>query len=108
MTGESTPFGPYLERWTWPTGEVQLLFHCPACDGTHAYWLAHPEGHKGPVWEFNGSAERPSFTPSLRIRSRDASGETCCHLYVTDGQIRYCSDCTHELADKTVPMEVVL
>ncbi|MES2779927.1 MAG: hypothetical protein V4651_08505, partial [Bacteroidota bacterium] len=27
-----------------------------------------------------------------------------CHLHVTNGQIIYCSDCTHELSGKTIPM----
>ncbi len=105
MTGTAKPLGPFLERWEWPTGEVQLLFHCPACESTHAYWLAHPEGRKGPIWEFDGDMEHPSFTPSLRIRGRNAEGDTCCHLFVRAGQIEYCSDCTHTMAGKTVPME---
>ncbi len=109
MTGEATPFGPYLERWTWPTGEVQLLFHCPGCQGSHAYWLAHAEGSQGPVWSFNGNRERPTFSPSLRVRSVSRKcKEEACHLFVTDGQIQYCGDCTHEMAGKTVPMEVYL
>lgn len=28
-----------------------------------------------------------------------------CHSFVTDGKIRFLSDCTHDLADQTVPME---
>lgn len=106
MTGTSEQFGPYLERWEWPTGELQYLFHCPGCRGTHSYWLAHPKGSQGPIWHFNGNRERPTFSPSLRVRSVSRKGnEHVCHLFVTDGQIQYCTDSTHELAGKTVPME---
>lgn len=36
MTGQAEPFGPFMEKWTRPSGEVQLLFHCPGCgDCTH-------------------------------------------------------------------------
>lgn len=104
LIGEAEAFGPLLERWLWPTGELQYLFHCPGCKGTHAYWLAHAKGHDGPIWHFNGNQERPTFTPSLRVQSRNESGDTVCHLFVTDGQIIYCGDSTHELAGKTVPM----
>ena len=30
--------------------------------------------------------------------------EQRCHLFVKNGQIEYCSDSTHSLAGKTVPM----
>lgn len=104
VTGKSDPVGPFLERWEWPNGEVQLLFHCPGCEETHAYWLAHPGGRKGPIWEFNGNPDAPTFSPSLRVRSFRHDKETCCHLFVREGQIEYCSDSTHGLAGKIVPM----
>jgi len=35
----------------------------------------------------------------------DKQPEHICHSFVTAGQIRFLSDCTHDLADQTVPME---
>ena len=106
MTGQAEPFGPCMEKWTWPTGEVQVLFHCPGCGGTHAYWLSQPEGHSGPIWHLSGTKERPTLDPSLRVRGASRKGkEYCCHLFIRNGLIEYCGDSTHELAGKTVPME---
>ena len=78
---------------------TQYWFMCPGCDQPHAYFCENAKG--GSSWEFNGDMERPSFTPSLLNRS-PAIGR--CHLFVTDGKIHYCGDCTHELAGKTVDM----
>lgn len=106
LVGKAEPFGPFLERWEWPTGEIQYLFHCPGCQSTHAYWLAHADGRPGPTWLFDYAPERPTFSPSLRVRSQTETGEHICHLFVSDGQIQYCPDSTHALAGRTVPMEV--
>lgn len=82
----------------------------------------------GPKWEFNGNIERPTFTPSLLITtghytSRHKPGDECwctynlnnpdepspfrcsrCHLFLTDGQLRFLEDCTHELKGQTIPL----
>lgn len=85
-------------------GEHTLIywFFCPACNDTHPY---HVGGANG--WEFNGDLERPSFTPSLRVIGRvkrpdGTKGD--CHLYVTDGKIRYCEDTAHSMAGQTIDM----
>lgn len=71
-------------------------FYCPACKRMH-YYAVGGSG-SGPKWTFNGDAEKPTFTPSLKYT--DGS----CHLFVTDGYIEYCSDCPHEYAGKKIPM----
>lgn len=80
-------------------------FWCPGCKGHHVYYL---ENHHL-CWKFDGSMDAPSFTPSLLMRWKAwETGEPVskvCHLFITKGEIRYCGDCTHELAGKTVPME---
>lgn len=109
MTGQAEPFGPFLERWTWPNGLEECVFRCPACGGYHRVVTAKPEDGYGaiyPLWTFNLNPDAPTFTPSVRVRSADETGDTCCHFYVTEGQIQYLSDCTHELAGKRIPMEV--
>jgi hypothetical protein len=70
-------------------------FYCPACQELHHYYVAIFQ----PLWSFNGSMERPSFSPSLRMLRGNG-----CHLYVTDGQISYCGDSRHAFAGKVVPM----
>lgn len=82
----------------------------------------------GAKWGWNGSYERPTFTPSVLIRSGhhvpgQPPGSSCwctynaehpdepapftctiCHSFVTDGQIQFLGDCTHALAGQTVSL----
>lgn len=83
-------------------GEQHVLgFHCPGCGHAHAYYV--------PRWTWNGSMDKPSFTPSLMnsIEYGDQREKRLCHLYVTDGKIQYLTDCTHNLKGTTVEMEDV-
>jgi hypothetical protein len=101
----------------------RLLFHCPGCRETHHVTT--------PRWSWNGDLVRPTFEPSVLVRSghhlsdyrpgvdtcwcdydrehpEEPSGFSCyvCHSFVRDGQIQFLSDCTHKLAGQTVPLEV--
>ena len=72
-------------------------FYCPGCKCHHSYDIKR--------WKFNGDFKKPTFTPSLLIwASRPALR---CHLFVTDGRIRYLGDCFHHLAGKTIEMESI-
>jgi len=100
-----------------------LLFWCPGCNEAHGISCA-PGG-----WTWNGDANRPTFHPSVLVRSGHyVHGDTpgncycdfaqrhpeaaadckwkCsrCHSFVRDGQIQFLPDCTHELAGQTVPL----
>jgi hypothetical protein len=83
-------------------------FCCPGCKHLHVY--AVKNDNTG--WQFNGNLERPSFTPSL-LNSIKVQNEVSgvydveknrCHLFVTDGKIIYCGDCTHELKGQTIEL----
>lgn len=67
-------------------------FWCPGCEMPHAF---------DSQWSFDGDRRRPTIRPSLL--SRQHTG-TRCHMFVTNGEIQYLSDCSHELAGKKVPM----
>ena len=44
----------------------EFTFWCPGCKGYHGVWTQpRPEG--GPVWQWNGNIESPTFHPSLLI-----------------------------------------
>lgn len=95
-------------------------FECPGCEMGHAVNVA--PGH-GPVWGWNGSLDRPTFTPSVLAtgvhrlnedeRDRRERGESVeprplrCHSFVRDGRIEFLSDCTHHLAGQTIPLPAV-
>ena len=51
---------------------------------------------------FNSSLISPSFTPSILKR-----GETVCHSYVKNGQIKFFADSTHDLTGQTVDLPVI-
>ncbi|KKM19240.1 hypothetical protein LCGC14_1657650 [marine sediment metagenome] len=93
----------------------KVAFMCPGCQQMHEVTV---DGSRG--WTFNGDGDKPTFSPSILVKGTvpitDAEHETImaggqvtpaprvCHSLVTDGQIRFLSDCTHELADQTVDL----
>lgn len=106
------PTAGALEKVTSEGGEVWWYFWCPGCSTHHGYRTQRGEVQSGPTWEFNGDEARPTFTPSLlcngNAKPEDLHPHTTshrCHIYVTDGQVRYLGDCTHKLAGQTLPLE---
>lgn len=86
------------------TGDVTMWFHCPGCGHGHGYRVQRNKRLDGkwPVWDWNGDMVKPTFTPSLLVDQHRP--ESRCHLFVTDGMIRFLNDCHHELKGQTVPM----
>lgn len=80
-----------------------LQFDCPACGFPHHVWV---DPRRQPCWTWNGDMDRPTFHPSIRVQWSwsERFEERCCHFFVRDGRIEYCSDSTHALAGQTVPM----
>lgn len=94
-----------LRPFTEGSGTAGYNFWCPGCERTHSYWV--------PRWTWNGSLERPSFTPSLRVflpkhkdpdTGEEVPEKTLCHLHLTDGILKFCGDSIHGLAGKDVPL----
>jgi hypothetical protein len=89
----------------------KYLFWCPACHCCHWFKTTPPE----PQWTRNNNIDKPTVRASILVRHGkylDKNDPTkyekiICHLYITDGNIEYLSDCTHNLAGKTVEMEHV-
>lgn len=72
-------------------------FICPACGFGH--WFDDR-------WSFNGDVDQPTFKPSLLLQTQwgKEKKEVRCHSYVTDGQIRFLNDCSHDMAGKTIEL----
>lgn len=86
---------------------------CPGCEEMHVI---------SDDWSFNGNLDQPTFYPSIKVTGketikengqwiggwvRDAEGnalDSCCHYFIVDGRIQFCSDSTHKLAGLTVPI----
>ena len=80
-----------------PRGGKLYVFHCPGCECGHPFEVEAPNGAG---WQWNGSLEKPTFTPSLLCNQNSA--ESRCHSIVTDGMIAFQGDCWHALAGQTV------
>lgn len=100
-----------------------LGFHCPGCKTMHMVRVEGPN-----AWGWNGSYDKPTFTPSVLVRNGHHSplhkpGDPCwcsfnaerpdeppdfictvCHSFVVDGQVQFLGDCTHHLANQTVAL----
>lgn len=103
-----------------------LQFKCPGCDDWHSIYVADGM-RQGPSWKWNGNLERPSFQPSLLVRSGhhvdgkhpcwcdyrkehpEKNAPTCyiCHSFITDGRIQFLSDCTHSMAGQTIELPLL-
>ena len=104
--------------------DPDLLFFCPGCQCGHAVWVSSPNRLTGASWGWNGSMEKPTFTPSLRIQFEawnppvtpenmdqyraspwpQTKVAKICHVIVTDGKLHFCGDSTHKLAGQVVDM----
>jgi hypothetical protein len=97
-------------------------FECPGCGFAHMFhtiaWEsgAFVDGEwipkEGPVWDFNGDVDNPTFNPSLLIyEARHPDGELGhprCHLFLRDGKLHFLSDCGHHLAGQTIDLPEVV
>ncbi len=54
-------------------------------------------------WSWNGDVEKPTLRPSILndFRPHDSLVD---HLWITDGQVIFLSDCSHELAGQTLDL----
>lgn len=88
---------PVLQRIN---GTYVYLFRCPACGNRHFFrTLATLRCHQ--QWDWNGSVVSPTVNPSILF---DPERGKRCHLFITNGRIRYCADSDHHLAGMTVDM----
>lgn len=83
-----------------------LLIWCPGCKTYHQIVTRRMMMGSGPVWDWNGDVEKPTISPSiLTWRQFGGYNEERCHSFVRDGVWEFLTDCTHELAGQSVPMQ---
>lgn len=90
-----------------------VLHWCPACKEVHQFTL-DGKNASGARWTWDGNVDAPTFSPSMMIRTGprptvpvgrpDAGKIDICHYILTAGIINFCSDCTHDMAGKAVPL----
>lgn len=82
--------------------EEQYMFFCPGCKCGHAVRITAADPRKS-RWAWNGSLEKPTFTPSILTWSQvGTERKNVCHSFVTDGTIQFLGDCHHSLKGQTV------
>ena len=87
-------------------GITYVAFKCPGCHALHQI--------QTPGWMWNQSLDKPTFRPSVLVtypanpdaieEFREWRTERRCHSFITDGRVQFLSDCTHQLAGKTVDL----
>ena len=86
-------------------GRLEPVFQCPGCNCLHAVWVNEHNPHTNAIWSWNGDAIKPTFTPSINVKSNPRIGAVhICHSFVRDGMIQFLDDCTHALKGKTVAL----
>lgn len=106
-----------------------VAFWCPGCEELHQVRVRPADS---PSWDFNGDYDRPTFSPSILVRSghflpSHKPGDGCwctycaedgadgtpgfsckqCHSFVRDGKIQFLGDCSHSLAGQTVDIPLM-
>jgi hypothetical protein len=84
-----------------------FIHWCPGCKEIHGIRRRNKRGTNRPSWAFNDDYEKPTFIPSVKITIPDGAKHgavECCHYFIREGMIEFCSDSTHELRGQTVSM----
>jgi len=84
-----------------PTG---WIFFCPACGCGHKFCTADAHTQDWPVWTLTGMPDAPTVRASVKYEFEQDGRQVLCHSFITNGNIEYCADCTHDLSGKTVPI----
>lgn len=81
--------------------ENQYYIHfCLGCNKLH--YIPNFDGR--PHWGFNNNYDAPTFSPSVKHTFRNKDVDSICHYFITDGKIKYCSDCFHSMSGQTVSL----
>jgi hypothetical protein len=80
-------------------GYAAFAHWCPGCGGCH---VVTTKATDGPVWFWDGNADAPTCSPSIRLFI-DVD-KTICHYFLRTGNIEFCGDCAHKLSGQTVPL----
>jgi len=94
-----------LEPLTNKSGfRIGWMFWCPACGCRHAFRTIRTieSMPRQPVWKFNDSVTSPTVAPSVVTDDRKG---IICKVLLLNGILRFSTECRHEMAGRTVPME---
>lgn len=88
-------------------GENDVRLHhyywCPGCNALHGVAIRPDVNSNGAGWEFSGTLERPTYSPS-QLTTYGVDSHNVCHTFIREGMIQYLNDCTHSMRGQTVPL----
>lgn len=107
-TNPGPPWPPTDSASAYPEGTVKH-------GSTGQRWRVQNKQWVSANWTYNGSVDKPTTTPSVRIFVTDDEDElgnkletpverTLCHYFLTDGNLVFCGDSKHIHAGQTVPL----
>lgn len=76
-----------------------IYFKCPGCQVLHMI----PTAGKS-AFRFNGDFEKPTISPSVLVQGFLNKSKSICNFTVTDGNIYFLPNSTHDRADQTVEL----
>lgn len=82
-------------------GERNVYFWCPGCKSLHFVSIDRPGWSS---WDWNGSYESPTFTPSIMVIYGLGKNENRCHLFVRNGNLEYLADSVHRYRAQIIKM----
>lgn len=57
-----------------------------------------------PNWSWNEDVDYPTLKPSVRTLIDRYFTPIICHSFITEGKVRFLSDCTHSLVNQTIDL----
>lgn len=75
------------------------ITHTFWCGGCHCYHFVDRR------WSVTDGPNGATVRPSILVQRPREPREERCHLFITDGQIEYLNDSTHELRGRTVALD---
>jgi hypothetical protein len=89
---------------------IRHHYWCPGCDSLHGIAIRPHTQDNGAGWEFTGTLERPTYSPSQLTTWNRWKGDGVepekfvCHTFIREGRIEFLNDCTHALKGQTVAL----
>lgn len=87
---------------------LRHYYWCSGCNLLHGIAIKQHTEDNGASWEFTGTLECPTYSPSqLTTYSYWTGHDTppqnfVCHTFIKNGMIEFLTDCTHALAGQTL------
>lgn len=77
-----------------------LQFYCEGCGCAHTI---------NETWQFDENYNKPTINPSVLVTYEKKQGvKDVCHSFIKAGDIQYLGDCTHQYANKTIPLKEIV